>query len=365
MRFLKVGIWIATFSILAAAIIGQSLPPEPLTFLGRQLGFSPTDLAALDTGQVLVKLPKTTETREVAAVAIARLDIPTEFFVERVRDIESFKKGKNVLQIGKFGNPPRLSDLAGLTVDQVDIDDIRRCEVKRCDLKMSAKFIERFRKEVDWSSPKYRDRVTQIVHQMLLEQLQDYLKAGNAALVKYEDKASALGLADEMRSLLKPAPYMYGYAPTFQKHLEEFPLTAAGDAKNFEEFAYWSKEEFGMKPVISMTHVTIYRGSLGASDAIVASKGIYASHYLESSLGLTALARNADSHPSRSYLIYVNRSRTDALRGMFSGMKRSLIGGRLRDGAKRSMETIKTKLEAEYRGEREGLQTATTSTRSN
>jgi hypothetical protein len=349
MRFLKVGIWITTFSILTFVIIGQSLPQEPFTFLGRHLGFSSADLAALDTGQVLVKLPKTTETREVAAFAIARLDIPPDFFIEKVRDIANFKKSKNVLQIGKFGNPPSIADMAGLTVDPVDIEGIKRCQVKSCDLKISAEFIERFRKEVDWSSPKYGDRVTQLVHQMLLEQLQDYLKGGNPALVKYDDKPSALGLADEMRSLLKPAFYMYGYAPPLQKYLEEFPLTPPGEGTNFENFAYWSKEEFGMKPVITMTHVTIYTGRPGTSDVIIASKGIYASHYFESSLGLTALARKDGSHPSRSYLIYVNRSRTDALRGMFAGMKRSLIGGRLRDGAKKMMELIKTRLEADYR----------------
>ena len=346
-RCLSLVLWGAS-CILAIAIHGQSLAPEPYSFLSRQLGFSSADLAALDTGQVLVKLPKTTETREVAAFAIARLDISTDFFIKKVRDIENFKKSENVLQIGKFSSPPTLADMADLTVDQVDIDGIRRCQVKSCDLKMSAEFIEKFRKEVDWSSPTYRERVTRLVHEMLLEQLQDHLRRGNPALVKYDDKSSAIGLADEMRSLLKPASYMYGYAPAFQKYLEEFPLTPPGDVSNFEDFAYWSKEEFGMKPVITMTHVTIYTRRYGA-DVIIASKGIYASHYFESSLGLTALARNDGPRPSRSYLIYVNRSRTDALRGMFAGMKRSLIGGRLRDGAKKSMERIKTKLEEEYR----------------
>jgi len=345
-RCLRLVLW-GAICILAIAIHGQSLAPEPYTFLSRHLGFSSADLAALDTGQVLVTLPKTTETREVAAFAIARLDVSTDFFIEKVRDIENFKKSENVLQIGKFGNPPKLADMARLTVDQVDIEGIKRCQMKSCDLKMSAEFIERFRK-VDWSSPTYRDAVTRLVHEMLLEQLQDYLRRGNPALVKYDDKASALGLADEMRSLLKPAPYMYGYAPTFQKYLEEFPVTPPGDASNFEDFAYWSKEDFGMKPVITMTHVTIYRRRHSA-DVIIASKGIYASHYFESSLGLTALVRNDGPLPSRSYLIYVNRSRTDALRGIFAGMKRSLIGGRLRDGAKKSMERIKTKLEEEYR----------------
>ena len=346
MRCLRLGLWLTTCSILAAPIIAESLPPESFAFLSRSLGFTSAELATVDAGAILVDLPKTAETREVAAVAIARVDVPLEFFLEKFRDIANFKKSKNVLQIGKFGNPPILADLDGLSVDPADIESLKRCRVKSCDFKMSAKYIEKFRTEVDWTSPSYRDRATQLVHQMLLVQLQDYLKGGNAALVKYEDKASALGLADEMRSLLKPTPYMYGYSPRFQKHLEEFPLTPAGDAADFEDFVYWSKEEFGMKPVISLTHVTIHRRGPGGSNVIIASKGIYASHYFESSLGLTSLVGNAGS-PTR-YVVYVNRSRTDALRGMFGGMKRTLIGGRLRDGAKKNMEMMRARLEAEY-----------------
>jgi hypothetical protein len=349
MQFLRCGIWITGFSILAMEMVGQSLPQEPSIVLDRSLGFSASDLTALETGQVLVKLPETTETREIAAFAIARVDVPTDFFIEKFRDIVTFKKSKHVLQIGKFGNPPRLSDLAGLNLDQADIDAIKRCKVNNCDLKMSATFIERFQREVDWSSPRYRDRVTELMQQMLFEQLQQYLKAGNPALVKYDDKSSALKLGDEMRSLLKPVSYMYGYAPAFQKHLEDYPLTSPGSISDFEDFFYWSKEEFGMKPVITMTHVTIYKRRPGGSDVMIASKGIYASHYIESSLGLTSLVRNENAQPARSYLIYVNRSRTDALRGMFARMKLSLVSGRIRDGAKKNMEVIKTRLEAEYR----------------
>jgi hypothetical protein len=96
--------------------------------------------------------------------------------------------------------------------------------------------------------------------------------------------------------------------------------------------------------------MTIYkrRGTHGM-DVLIASKGIYASHYFEASLGFTGFIQSRSSEPSHSYLIYVNRSRADALRGLFAGLKRSMIGGSLRDGAKKNMELIKQKLESDYR----------------
>jgi hypothetical protein len=337
---------LAALWLSLATIFAQSPAPELQTFLRTQLGFTPYELGALEKGEILAKLPRTPETREVAAFAVMRLDIPADYFVEKVRDIVSFKKSDNVLQIGKFSDPPRLEDLAGLTLDPAEIEAIKRCRVNSCDLKMSGQSIERFRKEITWSAPGYPERVTALWRKMLLEYVQTYLQGGNTALGEYNDKSTPIRLGQEFKSLLQPAPYMYEYVPEFQKYLEEFPNHRPADA---EDFVYWSKEKFGLKPVVSITHITIYKlARPGGMDILIASKGIYANHYFEASLGLTGFVQS-QSPPHRSYLIYINRSRADALRGLFAGLKRSLIGGSLRDGAKKNMELIKQKLETAYR----------------
>lgn len=320
--------------------------PEPQTFLRKELAITTFELGSLEKGQIIVKLPRTPETREVAAFAIMRLDVPTDFFIERVRDIVSFKKSDNVLQIGKFSDPPSLEDLAGLTLDPVDIEAIRRCRVNNCDVKLPAASIERYRKEVNWSAPNYRDRVTALARELLLGHVQAYLKNGNTALAEYKDKSYSLRLTDEFRTLLQRASYMYGYVSEFERYLQEFP---AARPAGVEDFVYWSKEKFGLKPVVSLTHITIYKQpSPHGTDVVIASKGIYASHYFEASLGITGFIHSQSLEPPRTYLIYINRSRTDALRGFFGGLKRSLIVGSLRDGTKKNMEMIKAKLEFEY-----------------
>jgi hypothetical protein len=103
-----------------------------------------------------------------------------------------------------------------------------------------------------------------------------------------------------------------------------------------------------MKPVVSVTHVSIYkRNTPSGLHVLIASKGIYATHYFEVSLGMTGFVQCL-SEPNRSYLIYINRSRADALRGLLAGLKRSLISGSVRDGARKNMELIKEKLERDY-----------------
>ena len=267
-------------------------------------------------------------------------------FLEKVRDIVNFKKSDNVVQIGKFSDPPRIEDLANLTLDRDEIDTIRRCRLNRCDFKLSAGNIDRFQKEMDWSAADYTERASALMRGVVLEFVRAYMNGGNSALGDYNDKPYKLDLADEFRSLLQPTAYMYGYGPEFHKYLSEFPKSRPG---HVEDFLYWSKEKFGLKPVISATHVVVYRSSQAAdSDILIASKGIYANHYFDASLGLTAFVNGTVSGQPQKYLIYINRSKADALRGMFAGFKRSLISGSLRDGAKKNMEMIKQKLETQY-----------------
>jgi hypothetical protein len=287
------------------------------------------------------------EAREVAAFAIMRLQVPSDYYVARFLDIVNFKKSDNVLQIGKFSNPPRLEDLANLSLDPIDIEAIRQCHLDKCDVKMPAHFIERFMMDLDWSVPDYRDRANVLMREKLLEYVKGYLRGGNAELAEYRDKSYRLRVGDEFRSLLQPAPYMYGYSREFQNYLEAFPRSRPQDS---QDFIYWSKEKFGLKPVISITHVIIYkRPSPDGADVMIASKGIYASHYFEASLGLTALVHRTASDPSHSYLIYLNRSRADGLRGPLAGMKHALISSTLRDGARKNMDMVRQRLESGYR----------------
>jgi hypothetical protein len=94
-----------------------------------------------------------------------------------------------------------------------------------------------------------------------------------------------------------------------------------------------------------MTHVTIYSRRRGeTNEVLIASKQLYASHYFESSLAFTMMLPRDDG--DGSYLIYLNRSRSDTLRGFFSGITRLFISGHVRDGAAKSLQAARERLEA-------------------
>ena len=303
--------------------------------LSEQAAFTTADFSAIERGQIVAKLLPVKNSREVAVCGVVRLQVPQEVFLQFSRDSVAQQNNHAILQIGKFSSPPTIDDLQTLTLENRDIEDLKRCTVGDCSLKMSAAMIEHVRNEVNWNAPDYPVQATLVFRQMLLDYVRDYLARGTGALMKYSDRSLGVNLDEEQRSLLDASLYFNQFAPEFTGYLRSFPRPALASAENS---IFWSKIKFGLKPVITITHVVIYkRPANTAPQVLVASKQIYADHYFDSSLALSAFINFPGTGASHdSYLLYTNRSRADALGGLFSGLKRSLVESE----AVGSLETI-------------------------
>ena len=112
-----------------------------------------------------------------------------------------------------------------------------------------------------------------------------------------------------------------------------------------DSFVSWSKERLAGKAIISVTHVSIVRGhDAGQPDALVAAKGIFATHYVNASLALTAIVRGDSGRPN--YLVYLNRSDVDAFGGFFGGMVRWVAERRLKGEAALVLQGLRRRLES-------------------
>jgi len=159
------------------------------------------------------------EPQEVAVFGIVRVNAYEDFFLERFRDIESYKKGTSIPQVKKFSTPPRIEDVQQLTVDREDFDALKNCRVGSCDVKLSAQATARLQKEIDWNAPGASVQVNELARASLLEYVNRYLSGGNKALTEYSDKKTTLRLADEFASILNASPYIYDYEPEFYAYL--------------------------------------------------------------------------------------------------------------------------------------------------
>jgi hypothetical protein len=344
---------IALFLTASASTVAQPSVPWPYTFLGKYLHFSQAELFEMKQGNIIVKLLPTQVKQEVAVFGVVRIDVPREFFIARVRDIENFKKSTAIPEVKRFSNSPRLEDLEDLTIDPMDMGSLKKCSVRHCDVKLPAEVIERFRSEINWSAPNYKEQVTMLTRHVLLSRVQAYMSDGNAALGHYDDKKYSLDLVGEFRGLLDQSPYLTEYVPELDRYLREYSQT---NLQNLESFVYWSEEKYGygLKPVVTITHTSIYKQEgVTGEPIIIASKQIYADHYFEASLGLALLVEATDNEATpRFYLMYLNRSRADALRSSFAFLVRGTIARHIRGEMKETMTLLKAKMEALYRDER-------------
>ena len=346
----------AFFLFLTAAALSAQLslqaPPEPAALLKQYVHLRDDDLEKVNAGRVVVKRLETHGGGEVAIFGIARIGVPLDFFLAKYRDITTFKKDPAVLQIGKFSDPPRASDLDSLKLPPEEVEALKSCVAGNCKVKLSEQMIGRFRKEVDWNSPDSAAQAARLMHSMLVDYVNAYLASGNAAMILYDDKKSPAQLDEEFHGLLKGSPYLQEYAPAFYDYLAQNPRDKISGV---ETFLYWSQEKLGpLKPVLTVTQVSIYRRSSRGRDwCFIASKQIYASHYFDGSLGLAILTgEHAQTANPAIWMMYFNRSRVDGFTGLLGGLKRALAVSRALSGMEQNIDAIRKRLQAKFQGMR-------------
>ncbi len=273
---------------------------EPQTFLKTHAGFSEEDLRAIEQGSVIVKTVRTPSKEEVTIVGAALFKASTAFFLRMYRDIERFESGLGPLK--KLSDPPQAEDFAPLTLPDKDLKDLAKCRVGDCDLKLGEESIARFQTEVNWSSPQAHQQAMALVRELGLRFARAYSEGGNQALGVDRDKKKPTFIQEEFEGLLENSPYVLNYIPELHEYLLEYPkaeLTGSTD-----DFLYWALNDFGLEPVLRLSHVTIYQPESGDNaSAVISSKQLYFSRYFHTGLDLRFLVQNDDDPSDESFYL--------------------------------------------------------------
>jgi hypothetical protein len=313
--------------------------------LQRQMRFSAAELRALDAGSAVIRSLGTPVRQELANFGVVYVDASADRFVERFRDIERFESGPGILQIGRFGSPPRLEDLASLTLPAKDVMALARCRPGNCDVKLPAAAMSRFRDQVNWSSADAARQANDIAREMILEVVRAYQRGGNVALGSYDDGSEPLSVAGEFRALLTSGNQWPVPVPGLLAYLDDYPNGRSAAA---EDFFYWSVVDFGFKPTIRVNHVIIQPLAASPSGVayVIAIKQLYASHYFHTTLELRFLVDDARrAGEPGSYLISVTRSRSDGMTGLKGLLLRPIISRRSRDAVRGYLEHVKRQVQ--------------------
>ncbi len=335
-RFAIFGLALGT-AVTAAVPRSSDLQPALHQLLVHDLRFSDNDISDLEHGKVVRHTLPATSQGEVAAVGGIRIRAPRERFAAAYRDIVRFKRGENVLQIGRFSTPPELSDLDSLKTTRDDFD-LRECRVRDCDIRLPAGEIQRIQREIDWRAPDADARAAVLFKQILVDHVRAYEAGGPGRITQYDDDEEPKLPMEDFQAVLKSSPYVDAAYPGLGAHLASYPENRLAGA---EDFLYWSKEKFGFAPFISVTHVTLVEAP---HEHVATTRDVYSSRYFDASLALV-IASDSVSDPQAFYLFYVNRSRASALRGAFSALRRSIVERRVRGSLEQNLRVVKQRLE--------------------
>jgi hypothetical protein len=138
--------------------------------------------------------------------------------------------------------------------------------------------------------------------------------------------------------MVERMPAMASYMPELRRYLLEYPKATLPGSTSF---LYWQDVEFGLKPTIRISHLTIREAP---EETVVASKMLYASHYFWTGIELRVLIPD----PSRGtgfWFATVSRSRSDGLSGFVGSIIRGRVRGEARDGTLAALTATKTLLE--------------------
>ena len=317
---------------------GPRFPPRIDAYFRNSVKLTVAQQRQLAAGQPVTKLLEADETKEAAVFGAIWITAPIRRYLDALKDIENFERGGGFKLTKRISMPPRLEDFAELRLPQEDLADLRACRVGSCDVKLGEDALNRFRTQIDWNAPDGYASANRLMRQIAFEYVRRYLEGGNDSLAVQRDSRRPTRVAEEFRSMVDAMPELTTYMPEIRRYLLEYPKgTLPGATEHF----YWQETEFGLKPTIRISHMTIRE----QPDAIVASKMLYATHYFLTGVELRMLVPDASRGPG-FWFVSVNRSRLDGLTGLTGVFVRWRLKSRVQQATLTVLRNTKQKLEA-------------------
>jgi hypothetical protein len=325
--------------LVIQATLLQGRVTDPFAFFEPSVSLTTDERKRLDAGGNIARVVPAQE-HDIAVFAAVPVSVGGDRLVAWVRRIEALKKTSYVHAIRRVSSPPRLQDFDNLAVEPGDLDDIRNCRPGKCALKLSAPEIETLQSIIRQRGAEWRPSVEVAFRQLVFERIKTYIAKGHDGFADVRDVSEPHSPARAFAGVLLRSEFLTRQLPQLVAQLERRPSQSTG----IESFIYWSKELFSRKTVISATQVSIVRPDRdGMPEVVIASKQIFATHYMDASLGITAIVKDG---PSKRYLTYLNRTDVDVVGGFFGGLVRSILQRRLRNEAPAILIGLRERLES-------------------
>jgi hypothetical protein len=332
--------------IAATALPGFSQSnPDLQTFFQQNIGLSPDQVAAIQSGQPVAKTLPSRSPAEVFLFGAVYIHAAPESYIEFAHNFDRLRKLPSYLALALFSDPPQLSNLKDFTFDSEDFKALKDCKPGDCQIQMPTSSIEDLHKSVDLSAPDAKEQVDRLLQKTVLERLIAYQREGNQALGVYNDKRNPTEVPEQFKYMLSYSRALPKYLPDFYSYLLAYPNNKPA---NVEDTFYWARVKFGLKPTLRVVQMVTMRGNPADQVAYaIAEKQLYSSHYFETALDLAFCIRGANDpkQPAGFYLIMAMGSEQAGLTGAKGSIVRKAAVGRSVSNLQNALTTIRNTLQ--------------------
>lgn len=323
-------------------VCAQDMPEGLRAFFRGPMGLTDSQMTAISRGTAVARALPSGTPAEIVVFGAVFVNAAPEEYRKLALDMDRLRKLPNYLAIQRFGSPPILTDLEGFSLEPEDIRDLKSCRPGKCVVQLPAAAMEELRRTVDWSSSNVASQVNDRARRAALDFLQRYQREGNTALGTYHDQDHPFDVRARLQSWVHWSDVLPVHFPELSRYLLDYPNVSPAE---FESSFYWEKVDFGLKPTLRINHAIAY-GSAGprASADVIMVKQLYASHYFQLALDLTACVR-ASSRTQGFYLISLRGSTQHGLTGIRGSLLRRVVVGKTRSAQEKALIAIKQALE--------------------
>jgi hypothetical protein len=318
--------------------------PNLQTYFKDYIGLTDEQISAIRGGQAFAKNLHSRMADEIFVFGAVYINAAPESYLKFARDFNRMRTVPGFLALAAFSDPPQLSDLKDLALDNEDLKEFRECKPGDCKIQLPASSIDDVHHMVDWSQPNAEEELNQLVRKKILEFVTNYQRDGNPVLGVYNDKHNQTEVPEQFKYMLSYSRALPKYLPDFYNYLLAYP---AAKPANVENSFYWDKVKFGLKPTVRMVHVLTLHGDAALEPVYaIAEKQLYSSHYFQTALDLTFCVLDTTDPKSKGfYLIKTMGSEQSGLTGFKGSIVRKVATDRSSSSLQKSLSAIKETLE--------------------
>lgn len=340
---MKPGISAGLIIFVATLCPGQTAP-EPHHFFQTEMGLSDEQIATISRGKPVVKVLPSKNPGEIIVFGAVFVEAAPEAYPKLAFDMDRLRRSPSYLGVRRFSDPPVASDLEGFSLEPEDVRNLKSCRPGNCGVQLPADAMQEIQRTTNWSGPDHEAQVNEGVRRMALSVVKRYQADGNRVLGSYHDREHPFDVDTQLRSLLARSQALTVYLPELNRYLLEYPKARPA---HVDSLFFWEKVNFGLKPTLRLNHAIAYHsdGPKGTAQVVVV-KQLYASHYLQLAIDLTACVRpNGRSTENGFYLITIKGSNQHGLTGWKGALMRLIIVSKTRSTQERLLLNIKQGLE--------------------